>query len=85
MLQDMFYRPYLESCRLWRDDERMMRGLLGKCVCLRAWSSCCRWDKWTGDAMMDLLELETSLGMLDGRTGACQWQKPDLASAALLR
>jgi hypothetical protein len=45
----------------------------------------CRWDKWTGDAMIDLLELETSLGMLDGRTGACQWQKPDLAAAALLR
>lgn len=35
--------------------------------------------------MIDLLELETSLGMLDGRTGACQWQKPDLTSAALLR
>ena len=32
---------------------------------------------------MDLLELETSLGMLDGRTGACQWPKPDLAAAVL--
>ena len=47
------------------------------------WGKPCRWDKWTGDAMMDLLELETSLGMLDGRTGACQWQKPDLASEVL--
>ncbi|CAL8470673.1 g10215 [Coccomyxa elongata] len=51
----------------WQPKLGYSSGLLGPSCHLFAR----KWDKWTSEAMMDLLELEESLSMLDDRTGAC--------------
>ena len=51
----------------WRPELGYPSGLLGPSCHLFAR----KWDRWTSEAMMDLLELEESLSMLDSRSGAC--------------
>ncbi len=60
----------------WQPEAGYPSGLLGPSCHLFAR----KWDKWTSEAMMDLLELEESLSMLDSRSGACLRPQPPLLS-----